>query len=65
MLSYGQLKNMEVMNMKYVCGVCGWEYDEEIGCAEAGIAPGTKWEDVPEDFECILCGVGKDQFSEV
>ena len=30
-----------------------------------GIAPGTKWEDVPEDFECPLCNVGKDQFSEV
>ena len=32
---------------------------------EGGIAPGTKWEDVPEDFECPLCNVGKDQFSEV
>jgi len=50
--------------MKYVCDVCGWEYDEEQGCPESGIAPGTKWEDVPEDFECPLCQVGKDQFSE-
>ena len=49
--------------MKYVCDVCGWEYDEEAGCPEQGIAPGTKWEDVPEDFVCPLCGVGKDQFS--
>lgn len=49
--------------MKYVCDVCGWEYDEEAGCPEQGIAPGTKWEDVPEDFICPLCGVGKDQFS--
>jgi len=32
--------------------------------AEGGIAPGTKWEDIPEDFECPLCFVGKDQFSE-
>lgn len=52
------------MTMKYVCDVCGWEYDEEAGYPEGGIAPGTKWEDVPEDFECPLCGVGKDQFSE-
>ena len=37
--------------MKYVCDVCGWEYDEEEGYPEGGIAPGTKWEDVPEDFE--------------
>ncbi len=49
--------------MKYVCDVCAWEYDEEAGYPEGGIAPGTKWEDVPEDFECPLCGVGKDQFS--
>jgi rubredoxin len=52
------------MIMKYVCDVCGWEYDEEKGYPEGGIAPGTKWENVPEDFECPLCFVGKDQFSE-
>lgn len=49
---------------KYVCDACGWIYDEEVGCPEAGIAPGTAWEDVPEDFACPLCGVGKDLFSE-
>ena len=49
--------------MIYVCEVCGWEYDEEKGAPECGIAPGTKWEDVPADFECPLCFVGKDQFS--
>ncbi len=47
---------------KYVCSVCGYVYDEEVGCEEQGIAPGTKWEDVPEDFVCPLCGVGKDLF---
>lgn len=47
---------------KYVCSVCGWEYDEEAGCPEMGIEPGTKFEDLPDDFECQLCGVGKDQF---
>ena len=50
--------------MKYVCDVCGWEYDESVGYAEAGIAAGTKFEDLPEDFECPLCSVGKDNFSE-
>jgi len=50
---------------KYVCDVCGWEYDEALGDPEHGIAPGTKFEDLPEDFECPLCGVGKDNFSEV
>lgn len=47
--------------MKYVCDVCGWEYDEEAGDPDNGIAPGTKWEDLPEDFTCPLCGVGKDR----
>ena len=50
--------------MKYVCDLCGWIYDEEEGYPEGGIAPGTKWEDVPENFECPLCLVGKDLFSE-
>ena len=50
--------------MKYVCDMCGWEYDEEASLPEAGIAPGTPWEEVPEDFECPLCSVGKDEFSE-
>ena len=50
--------------MKYVCDLCGWVYDEEEGLPEMEIAPGTAWEDVPEDFECPLCAVGKDQFSE-
>ncbi len=42
-------------DMKYICDVCGYVYDEDI--------EGTKWEDLPEDYECPLCGVGKDQFS--
>ena len=49
---------------KYVCDACGWIYDEEKGDPEIGIAPGTKFEDLPENFECPLCGVGKDLFSE-
>ena len=56
---------MEENHMKkYVCEVCGWEYDEAVGAPEHGIAPGTKFEDLPEDLECVLCGVGKDQFAE-
>lgn len=49
---------------KYVCDTCGWVYDEEAGYPEGGIQPGTKFEDLPDDFECPLCGVGKDMFSE-
>jgi len=49
--------------MKYVCGVCGYIYDEAAGAPESGIAPGTKWESLPDDFACPLCSVGKDEFS--
>ena len=49
---------------KYVCDLCGYVYDEAEGDADSGIAPGTKWEDVPEDWVCPVCGASKDQFSE-
>ena len=49
--------------MTYVCDLCGWTYEEAAGAPGAGIAPGTKWEDVSDDFTCPLCGAGKDQFS--
>ena len=49
--------------MKYICDACGWIYDETVGYEESGIAPGTKWEDVPDDFICPLCSVGKEFFS--
>ena len=47
---------------KYVCTICSFVYDEAAGLPDQGIAPGTKWEDVPEDFVCPDCGVGKDMF---
>lgn len=40
--------------MKYVCEVCGWEYDEELGFPENGIEPGTKFEDLPDDFLALF-----------
>ena len=49
---------------KHVCNLCGWVYDEEVGLPEEGIAAGTKFEDLLEDFTCPLCGVGKEEFSE-
>lgn len=47
---------------KYVCTVCGYVYDPEIGDENAGIAPGTAFEDLPETWVCPLCGAGKDAF---
>ena len=48
---------------KYVCNVCGWIYDPAIGIPEDGIAPGTAFEDLPEDWVCPQCFVSKDEFS--
>jgi rubredoxin len=46
----------------YLCVVCGFIYSEEKGLPEEGIAPGTRWEDVPDDWLCPDCGVGKSDF---
>ena len=50
--------------MKYICSICGFVYDEDEGLVEEGIAPGTKWEDLPEDFRCPWCGADKAAFKE-
>ncbi|MBR6503032.1 MAG: rubredoxin [Clostridia bacterium] len=49
---------------KYVCTVCGWIYDEALGDEDNGIEPGTEFEELPDDFVCPLCGVGKEDFEE-
>ncbi|NLB43378.1 MAG: rubredoxin [Clostridiales bacterium] len=47
---------------KYECTVCGYVYDPELGDPENGVAPGTAFEDVPDDWVCPECGVEKDLF---
>jgi len=47
----------------WVCLICGWVYDEEQGLPEEGLAPGTRWEDITEDWRCPECDVGKSDFS--
>ena len=51
--------------MKYICEVCGYIYDEEMGDPDNGIAPGTPWKNVPDDYLCPLCMVGKEFFQPV
>jgi rubredoxin len=46
----------------YVCTVFGYVYDPEQGDPDNGVAPGTKWEDVPDNWECPVCGASKDDF---
>jgi len=49
---------------QYICSVCGFIYDEAAGIPEDGIAPGTLWPALPEDWVCPLCGAGKSEFEE-
>ena len=48
---------------QWVCVICGWVYDEAAGLPDEGIAPGTRWADVPADWRCPLCDVGKEDFA--
>lgn len=50
---------------RWYCMVCGFIYDEALGLPEAGIAPGTRWEDVPETWICPDCGASKSDFEMV
>ena len=47
---------------KFECIACGYVYDPEVGDPDSGIAPGTAFEDIPDDWTCPECGVGKDMF---
>lgn len=47
---------------KFLCRYCGFFYDEAEGMPDDGIAPGTRWEDIPDDWICPQCGSTKDEF---
>lgn len=55
------IKNNKIMK-KYRCVVCDWIYNPEVGDPDSGIAPGTLFEDIPDDWTCPLCGVTKEDF---
>ena len=48
--------------MRYVCIICGYTYDEQLGDPDNGIEEGTLWDDLDDSFECPGCGVSKDEF---
>jgi len=50
---------------KYECMACGYQYDPAVGDPDGGIEPGTAFEDLPDDWVCPECGVGKDMFEPV
>ncbi len=47
---------------RWVCKVCGYVYDPAVGDPDGGIAPGTAFEDIPDDWHCPECGVSKEDF---
>ena len=49
---------------KYVCSVCDYVYDPAAGDPDNGVSPGTAFEDLPDDWVCPVCGVGKEDFEE-
>ncbi len=53
---------LQVEYKKYVCVVCGYIYDEAEGDPDGGLPPGTRFEDIPDDWVCPECGVTKDDF---
>ena len=57
-----ETKKEEMKMDKYVCKVCGYTYDPEKGDPDNGVAPGTKFEDIPEDWTCPVCGARKVDF---
>ena len=50
---------------KWECVVCGWVYDEHVGDPDSGIAAGTKFEDLPDDWVCPMCGASKEDFEQI
>lgn len=50
---------------KYECKLCGYVYDPEVGDPDAGIPAGTPFDKLPEDWECPLCGAGKEDFEQI
>jgi rubredoxin len=60
-----QPQKAEAPGKNWVCTVCGYVYDPEVGDPDGGVAPGTSFEDIPADWVCPVCGVGKDEFEPV
>jgi len=56
---------MNTLMKTYMCLICGYVYNPAEGDPDGGIAPGTPWEDVPSDWLCPECGVGKEDFEMV
>jgi rubredoxin len=63
--SHGRKLTKELVMRKWQCLVCSFVYEEALGLPDDGIAPGTSWDDIPDDWMCPECGVGKEDFDMV
>ena len=61
-LARGNKRSQSVEFKTYMCVICGFVYEEEKGMPDAGLPPGTRWQDVPDTWTCPDCGAGKDDF---
>jgi rubredoxin len=61
----GNRNQIDMSSEYWECPACEWGYDPKDGDPKGGIAPGTAWEDVPDDWACPICSVGKDGFFKV
>ncbi|MGQ9706806.1 MAG: rubredoxin [bacterium] len=57
-----EINKEEIKMDRYICNICGYIYDPEVGDTDSGIKPGTSFDDLPNDWVCPICGAGKDQF---
>lgn len=62
---FPSINKEEFIMKQFECGPCGYIYDPEVGDPDGGIAPGTAFEDIPDDWVCPICGVGKDMFEPI
>jgi|TARA_B110000285_G_scaffold39674_1_gene43240 rubredoxin len=63
--THGRKLTKELVMRKWQCLVCSFVYEEALGLPDDGIAPGTSWDDIPDDWMCPECGVGKEDFDMV
>ena len=59
------MTEQQVQFKTWMCLICGWVYDEAAGIPDEGIAPGTRWADIPDDWVCPDCGTPKSGFEMV
>jgi rubredoxin len=64
-LNINEIKTKEFFMDKYICELCGYVYDPAVGDPDGGIAPGTAFEAIPDDWVCPVCGASKDSFTKM